>query len=110
MNRANYSIFKAIADPTRREIIHLLTTGSALTINEITNQFSASRQAITKHIKLLSAAGLIYIEQRGRQRYCHSDVRPLKQVHDWVAGYEQFWTGKLKALGQYLDSENRQKS
>ncbi len=104
MTHANYSVFKAIADPTRREIIQLLAERPALTINEIASQFAGSRQATTKHIKLLQAAGLLQIEQRGRQRCCHANMAPLREVHVWVATYERFWTGKLKALGDYLDS------
>ena len=91
MKAGKYSVFKAIADPTRREIIRLLVIASgALTINSIQDKFASSRQAVTKHIKLLSSAGLIVIEQKGRERYCHIDVTPLKEVLDWVSHYEQF--------------------
>ena len=61
-------LFKAIADPTRREIFHaLVIAGSALSISQISNQFEISRQGVTKHIKTLEEAGLIHLDNKGRE-------------------------------------------
>lgn len=103
-------IFKAIADPTRREIFHMLVPASvALTINEVAEQFPISRQAVTKHIRILEEAGLVDLVAKGRERHCYADPKPLKEIKDWVAYYEQFWENKLQALGRYLDEEKSKK-
>lgn len=106
----NYSVFKAIADPTRRAIIHLLAdTGAALTINDISDRFPSTRQAVTKHIKILKKAGLVEIEKRGREKYCTADPSPLREVYDWVSAYERIWDQKLSSLEQYLNQKSQEK-
>ena len=98
------TVFKAIADPTRREIFHLLVMASAaLSINEISDHFTISRQGVTKHIKMLNEAGLVAIRPEGRERYCLADPSALKEIHDWVSFYEKFWDDKLRSLGDFLD-------
>lgn len=100
-------LFKAIADPTRREIFHALVIAtSALSITQISNQFDISRQGVTKHIKTLEDAGLVIIDTKGRERFCNANAKPLKEVNKWLKFYEQFWTNKLTDLGNYLDSKN----
>lgn len=97
-------IFKAIADPKRREIFHaLIIASSALSITQICGQFSISRQGVTKHIKTLEEAGLVAISSQGRERFCMADAQPLKQVSEWMKFYEKFWDGALDNLGAYLD-------
>ena len=98
------TVFKAIADPTRREIFHLLVMASAaLSINEISDHFTISRQGVTKHIRMLNEAGLVNIQPEGRERFCLANPKPLKEVRDWVSFYEKFWEDKLDSLGDYLD-------
>ncbi len=100
-------LFKAIADPTRREIFHALVIAtSALSITQISNQFDISRQGVTKHIKTLEEAGLVHIDSQGRERFCNANAKPLKELNDWIKFYEQFWDDKLKDLGDYLDRKN----
>ena len=104
MKKNRYSTFKAIADPTRREILYLLVAAtSALSINAISENFDSTRQAITKHIFLLERAGLLKVRKQGREKYCFADPAPLKEVHDWISQYERFWESKLDDLGRYLD-------
>lgn len=99
-------LFKAIADPTRRDIFHALVFAtSALSITQISNQFDISRQGITKHIKTLEDAGLVYIETQGRERFCNANPKELKEVNKWLKFYEQFWDDKLENLGNYLDNK-----
>ncbi len=99
-------LFKAIADPTRREIFHALVIAtSALSITQISNQFEMSRQGVTKHIKTLEDAGLITIKIEGRERYCNADPKPLKAVNTWLKFYSQFWDDSLNKLENYLDSK-----
>ncbi|TXG36756.1 ArsR/SmtB family transcription factor [Seonamhaeicola maritimus] len=99
-------LFKAIADPTRRDIFHALVIAtSALSITQISNQFEMTRQGVTKHIKTLQEAGLVHIVAYGRERFCNADPKPLKEVDKWLKFYSQFWDSKLSALEDYLDSK-----
>jgi len=99
-------LFKAIADPTRREIFHALVLAtSALSITQISNQFDISRQGVTKHIKTLEDAGLVYIDSQGRERFCNANPKELQEVKKWIKFYEQFWDDKLQGLGDYLDGK-----
>lgn len=99
-------LFKAIADPTRRDIFHaLVIASSALSISQISNQFDMTRQGVTKHIKTLEDAGLVYIDSQGRERFCSANPSELKEVTKWLKFYEQFWDNKLDRLGHYLDSK-----
>ena len=100
-------VFQAIADPTRREIIGLLSKKS-LTLNGVAENFDISRPAISKHIKILTECGLVVIKQQGRERYCHPDLRRLQEVSDWTENYRAFWNNKLDALGDFLAKESKQ--
>ncbi|WP_126243893.1 ArsR/SmtB family transcription factor [Chitinophaga rhizosphaerae] len=97
-------VFQAISDPTRREIIQLLA-GAPRHLNAVAEHFPISRPAVSKHIRILTECGLIVIKQQGRERYCHADLRPLREVRDWTARYEAFWNEKLDALGDFLANE-----
>lgn len=101
-------VFQAIADPTRREIISLLSKQS-LTLNGVAENFDISRPAISKHIKILTECGLVVIKQQGRERYCHPDFRQLKEVSDWADNYRAFWNNKIDALEAFLAKEKQQK-
>lgn len=97
-------IFKAIADPTRREIFHVLVVAAAaMPITQISEQFEISRQGVTKHIKTLEEAGLVTIETIGRERFCAANPKELQAVQSWLKAYEQFWGDALINLGNYLD-------
>ena len=100
-------LFKAIADPTRRDIFHvLIIASSALSITQICTQFEITRQGVTKHIKTLEDAGLIHIETKGRERFCNANATPLKEINKWIKFYEQFWDDSLNNLSDYLNSKN----
>ena len=99
-------LFKAIADPTRRDIFHALVIAtSALSITQISGQFDISRQGVTKHIKTLEEAGLVNIDSQGRERFCYANPKPLKDVNTWLQFYTQFWDDSIQNLGDYLDSK-----
>ena len=99
-------LFKAIADPTRREIFHALVIAtSALSITQISNQFEMTRQGVTKHIKTLEDAGLVHIQSQGRERFCNANPKELQELNKWIKFYEQFWDDKIGELGNYLDSK-----
>lgn len=101
-------VFQAIADPTRRDIINLLTH-QQLNLNAVADNFDISRPAISKHIKILTECGLITIKQQGRERYCRADLKKLEQVNKWTEQYRAFWTGKLDALEDFLNNETKTK-
>ena len=99
-------LFKAIADPTRREIFHVLVLAStALPISKVAQEFNISRQGVTKHIKLLENAGLVDIGSKGREKFCYVNPAPLKMIIDWVAEYDKFWDNSLSKLDSYLKSK-----
>ncbi|MGI8583186.1 MAG: ArsR/SmtB family transcription factor [Chitinophagaceae bacterium] len=94
-------VFQAIADPTRREILGLLSNES-LTLNGIADNFHISRPAVSKHIKILTECGLVVIKPQGRERYCEVQMKPLQEVNLWVQQYKRFWTEKFDSLENFL--------
>lgn len=101
-------VFQAIADPTRRQIMHLLSTHS-LTLNGVAENFDISRPAISKHIKILTECGLVVIKQQGRERFVQADYRKLKEVSEWVLQFQLFWNKKLDALEKFLNETEPKK-
>lgn len=101
-------VFQAIADPTRRAIIHLLAE-QPLHLNAVAENFDISRPAISRHIKILTECGLIVIRQQGRERFCTANFHKISEVHDWAEQYKVFWTNKLDALGTFLEQESQKK-
>lgn len=101
-------VFQAIADPTRRAIIGLISK-EPTNVNSIAGQFDVSRQAISLHLKILTECGLISVKRQGRERVCEAKLEKLNEVNEWVAQYKEFWSKKLNALENYLStiSENK---
>lgn len=98
-------VFKSLSDPTRREVLKLLSEApTALSINTIVDQFTGSRQAITKHLNVLHQANLIEFEQRGRERFCSPNYAPLKEVKHWVQSYEQYWSFRIELLNKFTQT------
>jgi len=101
------SIFKAISDPTRREIFHMLMVATtALSLTQIAEQFDISRQGVTKHVKLLEEAGLVRTTEQGRERFCEPDPTPLSEIKNWMAVYDNFWEDKIQSLDRHLKSKS----
>ncbi len=96
-------VFQAIADPTRREIINLVTE-TPLTLNKVTEKFNISRPAISKHIKILSECGLIEIKQKGRERFCFARVEGLEEIADWIGQFSHLWEARLDSFESYLET------
>jgi DNA-binding transcriptional ArsR family regulator len=94
-------VFQAIADPTRREIINLIAQQS-LTPNSVADSFDVSRQAISKHIKILTECGLIVIQQKGRERYCYIQPEKFDEVTDWLDGFRKLWEHRFDKLDNLL--------
>jgi DNA-binding transcriptional ArsR family regulator len=97
-------IFRAIADPTRREILNLLRQ-RPLTVGEIASNFHTSRPAVSKHLRLLKSAGLVIVHERGTVNMCELNARPLRAVNEWLRDYEAYWKETLRGLKQYLEAD-----
>lgn len=102
MQQTRRDVFQGIADPTRREIIRLLTAES-MTINAVADQFKMSRPAISKHMRILQQCGLLTVYRQGRERHCRTNLQKLKEVHQWLDYYRTFWNQKLDSLGHILE-------
>jgi len=98
-------IFAALGDATRRAMVSRLASGR-MTITELSEPFSISKPAITKHIKKLEQVGLLVRHIDGRTHYCELRPEPLKNVATWLSFYEQFWNTKLDQLAAHLASNN----
>ncbi len=95
-------VFRAIADPTRREILSLLRGGQQ-TVGEIAGNFRMSRPAVSKHLRLLRSAGLVVTRQHGTARLCGLNAKPLRAVNDWLLDYETFWSDTMQGLKRYVE-------
>lgn len=95
-------VFQAIADPTRRQIIERIAQGP-MNLNTIAETFNSSRQAISKHIQILTECGLVVIIQKGRERYCEAQLGKLNEVSDWLAQSKKQWINKFEKLDHYLN-------
>ncbi len=96
------STFAALADPTRRAILERLAQGEA-SVTEVSEPFSISRPAISKHIRVLEEAGLVARRKEGRVHHLSLQTEPMRAASDWLAIYRRFWESSLDALGDYLD-------
>jgi DNA-binding transcriptional ArsR family regulator len=95
-------VFRAIADPTRREILRLLR-GGQYSVGALAANFRQSRPGISKHLRLLRSAGLVVTHERGAVRLCELNAKPLRAVDDWLRDYEAFWSGSLRGLKRHIE-------
>lgn len=99
------SVFQAIADPTRRQLLELLGE-SERTVQEMADRFDVTLSAISQHLRVLRLAGLVSEERRGRQRVYRLIPEPLEEVHAWASrNVQAFWQGRLQALGKTLEED-----
>jgi DNA-binding transcriptional ArsR family regulator len=106
---ARADVFHVIADSTRRRILDLLAEGER-PAQELGAPFRISQPAISKHLAVLRAAGLVSQRQEGGRRIYRLEAEHLEEVFDWVRHYERFWDAKLAALGRYLDRRKRNRA
>ena len=102
--QATQAVFRAIADPTRREILNLLRA-RPLAVGEIASNFRTSRPAVSKHLRLLKSAGLITVHERGTANICELNARPLRAVNEWLGDYRTYWNETLRGLKKYLEAK-----
>lgn len=101
MNAASAQVFHAISDPMRRELLDLLAQRE-YSVNDLVSRFRVTQPAVSHHLRILRQAGLVKKRQDGRQRLYRLHGLPLREVYDWVAHYQRFWTHKLEGLGEHL--------
>lgn len=106
MTLTQLDAFQVIADPSRRQILHMLTQDS-MTINSLAENFDMSRPAVSKHIKILYGAGFISIEDVGRERYCTLKQDGFNQLQEWLNYYNDFWKSKLQKLETLLNKKHK---
>jgi DNA-binding transcriptional ArsR family regulator len=99
-------VFQVLADPSRREILEMLTKNS-YNINSISGNFSMSRPAVSKHIKILEEAGFVTIKTVGRERYCALDQKGFNEIRQWINHFDKFWIQKLKNLETIMQKRSK---
>jgi DNA-binding transcriptional ArsR family regulator len=102
-------VFQGIADPTRRQILGMISQRS-LNVNTIASNFEVSRTAIYKHMKILSECGLLIVKQQGRERYCEARVKKLNEVLHWVDQYKKISESRFDSLNGYLRTGKKKNS
>ncbi len=95
-------IFQAIADPTRRAIILLLTVG-AMTPNAIAEHFNSSRQAVSKHLQILTECEILKQEQQGREVHYHLNADKMKDIEKWLEQFKQLLAKRFDQLDNVLE-------
>ena len=103
-SRRDDVVFKALADPTRREIIALLRDRRR-SVGELASSFTMSRPAISKHVRVLRGAGIVVDRMEGTARVCELDPAPLQHVDRWLAVYKTFWDRSLTRLKATLEED-----
>jgi DNA-binding transcriptional ArsR family regulator len=101
---AHEDVFRAIADPTRRAMLDLLSQRGEQPAGALGKPFHITPPAVSRHLRVLKVAGLVAERKDGRQRLYSLRPGPLREVVDWARHYERFWQGKLAALGAVLDA------
>src|SRR5947199_10816594 len=103
--RAGNDVFRAVADPTRRELLDRLA-GREESMMKLAEAFEMSLPAVSQHLKVLREAGLVEERREGRLRIYALVPGPLREVSDWIGHYEQFWQTRLRKLGDHLKKRN----
>src|SRR5450755_3044960 len=106
MKQQTFDAFQVIADPSRRQMLQLLSKES-LTINALAENFDMSRPAVSKHIKILYNAGFISIQDIGRERHCLLKQDGFNELQDFINYFDKFWAGKLKKLETILNNKSK---
>ena len=101
-------VFKAIADPTRRQLLYALGEGDKA-VGELAEPFEMSLPALSRHLQILREVGLVTQERSGRRRIYRLNAEPLKEVSAWMSHFEAFWDEKLDALALFLDEQDETK-
>jgi DNA-binding transcriptional ArsR family regulator len=99
-------VFNAIAQPQRREILALLRTGER-PVTELARELGMTQPGASKHLRVLREVGLVRDRRAGKQRLYGLDATGLRPVHEWVGGFEQFWSETFDRLDTYVQDLKR---
>ena len=94
-------VFQAIADPTRRAILYLIAL-QAMTPNALAEHFNSSRQAVSKHIQILTKCELVRSEQQGREIYYQLNPEKMKEIDQWLEQFRAIWETRFNQLDEVL--------
>lgn len=103
------AVFKALADPTRRKIVEVLSTSDPLTVNRIAAMFNMTRQGVSKHLAVLEEAGVIRTRFRGRERLNEIVPESLELLVDWTEFYNRYWRSRLAVLKEQIEARRGKK-
>src|SRR5215471_1237988 len=104
MSSQTLDAFQVIADPSRRQMLVMLSKDS-LTINSLAENFDMSRPAVSKHVRILYDAGFISIKDIGRERHCVLKQDGFNELQDFIDYFDKFWTSRLKKLETILNNK-----
>jgi DNA-binding transcriptional ArsR family regulator len=103
-------VFNAIAEPRRRELIGLLANGRARSVGELVAAMGLAQPAVSKHLGVLRAVGVVSVERVGKSRLYTLNPSELKPVHDWVSPFERFWSHQLDRIKQRAERKAAERS
>src|SRR5688500_11847502 len=106
--RMRRDVFQAIADPTRRAIIALIAL-QAMTPNAIAENFNTTRQAVSKHLRILTECELVKQQQQGREIYYYLHIEKMKEIDQWLSQYRKLWETRFNQLDNVLSTIKKQK-
>ena len=104
MAAQTYDAFQVIADPSRRQMMYLLSKDK-MTINSLAENFDMSRPAVSKHVKIMYNAGFISITDVGRERYCALKQEGFNELQEFIKYFDNFWANKLKNLETLMNNK-----
>ncbi|HSI36745.1 MAG: ArsR/SmtB family transcription factor [Phycisphaerae bacterium] len=102
-------VFNAIAEPRRREIVHLLAGRDGRPVSELVREMKLPQPAVSKHLGVLRAVGLVSVEKLGQQRIYRLNPKELKPVHDWVKLFERFWASQVDRIKERAERLARER-
>jgi len=98
-------VFNAIAEPRRREIIHILNDGQEWAVNDVVARVNIAQPAVSKHLGVLRKVGVVTVVKRGQHRLYRLDAAQLKPIHDWVKMYERYWTHQISRIKERAEQK-----
>lgn len=93
--------FNAVAEPRRRQIIDVLSTGE-MAVNDVVERLAMPQPQVSKHLRVLREVGVVRSRQDGRHRLYRLNGQALRPIHDWIQGFERLWNERLDRLDDYL--------
>ncbi len=106
MMRSNENVFTALADSTRRDLLTTLAESSPRTATQLAEAYPITRQGILKHLNILEGAGLVSVQQKGREKRYSFTPEPLSELELWVKQLEAKWDSRLLRLKNFIEDDD----